>query len=85
MENITEVEEAAAAIPRGGHRNGATGAEEVTLGPRDVLNGPSPSKAISTSRGLLMARSPRPGTSTSRHRPRSARGSTDATSPFVGM
>ena len=39
MENITEVEEAAASIPRGGHRNGATGARGITLGPRDVLNG----------------------------------------------
>jgi len=39
MENITEVEEAAASIPRGGHRNGASGAKGVTLGPRDVLNG----------------------------------------------
>jgi cytoskeletal protein CcmA (bactofilin family) len=39
MENITEVEEAAASIPRGGHRNGAAGAKGVTLGPRDVLNG----------------------------------------------
>jgi cytoskeletal protein CcmA (bactofilin family) len=37
MENITEIE--ALAIPRGGHRNGATGAKGVTLGPRDVLNG----------------------------------------------
>ena len=37
MENITEVEEAA--IPRGGHRNGAAGSKGVTLGPRDVLNG----------------------------------------------
>jgi cytoskeletal protein CcmA (bactofilin family) len=39
MENITEVEEAAASIPRGGHRNGATGAKGITLGPRDVLSG----------------------------------------------
>jgi cytoskeletal protein CcmA (bactofilin family) len=39
MENITEVEEAAASIPRGGHRNGATGAKGITLVPRDVLNG----------------------------------------------
>src|ERR1700720_5011578 len=39
MENITEVEEAAASIPRGGHRNGAAGAKGITLGPRDVLNG----------------------------------------------
>src|ERR1035437_4304159 len=39
MENIAEVEEAAASIPRGGHRNGAAGAKGVTLGPRDVLNG----------------------------------------------
>ena len=37
MENITELEEAA--IPRGGHRNGAAGSKGVTLGPRDVLNG----------------------------------------------
>jgi cytoskeletal protein CcmA (bactofilin family) len=37
MENITAIEEAA--IPRGGHRNGAAGAKAVTLGPRDVLNG----------------------------------------------
>jgi cytoskeletal protein CcmA (bactofilin family) len=39
MENITEVEEAAASIPRGGHRNGAAGARGITLGTRDVLNG----------------------------------------------
>jgi cytoskeletal protein CcmA (bactofilin family) len=38
MDNIiTEIEEAS--IPRGGHRNGATGAKPVTLGPRDILNG----------------------------------------------
>jgi cytoskeletal protein CcmA (bactofilin family) len=37
MENVTEVEEAS--IPRGGHRNGASGAKGITLGPRDVLNG----------------------------------------------
>jgi cytoskeletal protein CcmA (bactofilin family) len=37
MENITEIE--ALAVPRGGHRNGTTGAKGVTLGPRDVLNG----------------------------------------------
>jgi cytoskeletal protein CcmA (bactofilin family) len=38
MDNIiTEIEEAS--IPRGGHRNGASSAKPVTLGPRDVLNG----------------------------------------------
>jgi cytoskeletal protein CcmA (bactofilin family) len=26
-------------MPRGGHRNGSTGAKAVTLGPRDILNG----------------------------------------------
>jgi cytoskeletal protein CcmA (bactofilin family) len=38
MENITEVVEEAS-VPRGGHRNGATSAKGVTLGPRDALNG----------------------------------------------